>query len=107
MRVHAPEPVQRVIVKAVDLAALLSTCSCTDAFALALSPWSGQYPGVVWPEILGKIDETASTKMGNISDYKFRETAEVCKGKRINASRYEQHKNSACAPLSKDESTID
>ena len=34
-RVHAAESVQSVIVKALDLAALLSTCSCTEAFAFA------------------------------------------------------------------------
>ena len=44
--------------------------------------------------------------MRNISDHKFGETAEVCKGKRINASWYEQHKNCACEPLSKDETLL-
>ena len=63
-RVHAAESVQSVIVKAVDLAALLSTCSCTEAFAFACCVvtmvMSISWKHLAWDFV--KINETASAK---------------------------------------------
>ena len=95
-RVHAAESVQSVIGKALDLAALLSTCSCTEAFAFACCVVTMVMSSdVLETSCLGfssRSMKLRQQKVQNISDHKFGETAEVCKGKRINASRYEQHK---------------